>query len=352
MVQYSGIRFWKDDAAKERAIDRLVALRAGLRKDVSKASKQTSFHLATWNIRDFGGHGFNPSPRLDELLLYIAEIISAFDLVAVQEVNEDLREFEKLMRLLGPHWSYLVTDQSGNRERLAFVYDTRKILFRNLAGEVVLPEKKGKPVPQFNRTPYLVAFQAGWFKFNICTVHIYYGSASDTKQRIAEISNLTRFFTERQKKDGATYILLGDFNILKAGDPTMDAFVNGGFTVPPELHDPTAIASVNHYDQIALRESQRQVEIASAGVFQWQNYVFRDVEDYAVYKPFMKSKTGKAIKTDPSAYKKWRTWQMSDHKPLWTEIKMDFTEDYLNSLKPGENPLAKFPDKGTEPQHQ
>ena len=34
--------------------------------------------------------------------------------------------------------------------------------------------------------------------------------------------------------------------------------------------------------------------------FSWQNYVFRDVEDYAVYKPFMtsKTKTGKPIKTD------------------------------------------------------
>ena len=131
------------------------------------------------------------------MLLYIAEIISAFDLVAVQEVNEDLREFEKLMRLLGPHWSYIVTDQSGNMERLAFVYDTRKILFRNLAGEIVLPERKGKPVPQFNRTPYLVAFQAGWFKFNICTVHIFYGSATRHDSNASrEITNLAKFFTE------------------------------------------------------------------------------------------------------------------------------------------------------------
>jgi endonuclease/exonuclease/phosphatase family metal-dependent hydrolase len=356
MVQYSdsklGILSWEDDVTEERAVDRLIALRAGLRKEVSIANKQTSFHLATWNIRDFGGHGFNPSPRMPESLMYIAEIISAFDLVAVQEVNEDMREFEKLMQLLGPYWSYLVTDQSGNKERLAFVYDTRKILFRNLAGEIVLPGTKRKPVPQFSRTPYLVAFQAGWFKFNLCTVHIYYGSASDTEQRIAEISNLAKFFTERQKKDGATYILLGDFNILKAGDPTMDALVKGGFSVPPELHDSTALASVNHYDQIALRESKKQTEIAKAGVFQWQDYVFRGVDDYAAYKPFMKSKTGKAIKTDLSAYQKWRTWQISDHKPLWAEIKVDFTEDYLNSLRPGEKPLANFPDTSTEPRHQ
>ncbi len=34
---------------------------------------------------------------------------------------------------------------------------------------------------------------------------------------------------------------------------------------------------------------------------------------------------------------------MSDHLPLWTEIKMDFTESYLGSLRPGKTPLAKLP---------
>ena len=88
MVQYSGLRFWKDVGARDRAIDRLLALRAGLVKDVTPNNKQDSFHLATWNIRDFGGHRLNPSPRLPESLLYIAEVISSFDLVAVQEVTK------------------------------------------------------------------------------------------------------------------------------------------------------------------------------------------------------------------------------------------------------------------------
>ncbi len=34
---------------------------------------------------------------------------------------------------------------------------------------------------------------------------------------------------------------------------------------------------------------------------------------------------------------------MSDHLPLWAEIKMDFTNDYLNSLKTGHTPLANLP---------
>ncbi|MGH6921332.1 MAG: hypothetical protein ACREJ0_26955, partial [Geminicoccaceae bacterium] len=37
---------------------------------------------------------------------------------------------------------------------------------------------------------------------------------------------------------------------------------------------------------------------------------------------------------------KWRTWQMSDHLPMWVQLKVDFTEAYLDSLKPGQEPLA------------
>ncbi len=338
MVQYSSMRSWSDAAMRDRTLERLLALRGGLSQTVSPSNKTSSFHLATWNLRDFGGHRLNPSPRSKESLLYIAEIISAFDLVAIQEVNDDLAAFEALMRILGPRWNYLVTDTSGNMERLAFVYDTRKISFRHIAGEIVLPEVKGKPVAQFNRTPYLVSFQAGWFKFNLCTVHIYYGSAQDTAKRIAEIGAIAEFFTKRQKADGQTYILLGDFNILNPDDPTMKTLLGGGFEVPAELRDPTALNSVNYYDQIALRHAEKEVEIAKAGVFEWQKYVYRDPDDYDVYKP-MKPKG-----SDIAAYRTWRTWQVSDHKPLWAEIRTDFTDDYLASLKTGAAPLANFKD--------
>ena len=54
-----------------------------------------------------------------------------------------------------------------------------------------------------------------------CTVHIYYGSGQDTGPRKREIADIAEYFTARQKKDGETYILLGDFNILNPEDPTM-----------------------------------------------------------------------------------------------------------------------------------
>ena len=72
-----------------------------LREQLSEAlpAKDAEDHmlLGTWNIRDFGkaenlrkGRG----PRLPETHFYIAEVISRFDFVAVQEVN-DLPEWAR-----------------------------------------------------------------------------------------------------------------------------------------------------------------------------------------------------------------------------------------------------------------
>ena len=37
--------------------------------------------------------------------------------------------------------------------------------------------------------------------------------------------------------------------------------------------------------------------------------------------------------------KEWRTWQMSDHLPLFIELRIDFTEKYLKRIRVGEQPV-------------
>jgi hypothetical protein len=43
-------------------------------------------------------------------------------------------------------WKYLLTDvtegEPGNQERMAFLYDSRKVRFGGLAGEVMIPPRK------------------------------------------------------------------------------------------------------------------------------------------------------------------------------------------------------------------
>lgn len=93
MPMYWQLKRWKTED-RERVIDRIFVLRKHIAKSVPRRSASDTLLLATWNIRDFDSNKFKEGPRLAESFHYIAEIISAFDLVAIQEVNEDMRGFE------------------------------------------------------------------------------------------------------------------------------------------------------------------------------------------------------------------------------------------------------------------
>ncbi len=181
MPYYYGLRSYKK-ADRQRVINNILTLREQLKDEIPERTAQNTLLLATWNIRDFDSNKFGHGPREKESMYYIAEIIAAFDLVAVQEVNQDLRPLKKLLGILGAHWDYIVTDttegRSGNNERMAYLYDTNKVAFKNIAGELVLPQgqKVTEKGLQFARTPFMASFQSGWFRFFLTSVHIYYGS--------------------------------------------------------------------------------------------------------------------------------------------------------------------------------
>jgi hypothetical protein len=162
----------------------LLRLRQKLRESIPPKRMDGKLLLATWNIREFGGKKYKPRSR--QALFYLAEVISAFDLVAVQEVRSNLGDFNRLMKLLGSWWRYLLTDvtlgRRGNEERLAFLYDSRKVSFGGFASQVIMPpvakrKGTGSPARQPARTPFVVGFRCGWLKFTICTTHILYGVA-------------------------------------------------------------------------------------------------------------------------------------------------------------------------------
>jgi len=173
-----------DEPARTRAIERLLALREALRTQGPPPRSPGTLVLGTWNLREFDSGSWGL--RLPESYAYIAEVMDRFDLVAIQEVRSDLQALQQLQQRLGPDWSYLVSDvtegKAGNRERLAFLYDTTKVRFLGIAGELVLPPvtKGGIDVPaqQVARTPLMATFQVGWTKFVLATVHILYGEDS------------------------------------------------------------------------------------------------------------------------------------------------------------------------------
>lgn len=252
------------------------------------------------------------------------------------------------MKILGYHWDFISTDitegRSGNQERMIFVYDKRKVKFQNIAGEIVLPESSliGKE-KQFARTPFIVSFQANWFKFNLCTVHLYYGDKSEKKlkRRIEEIKKITEFLAKRADEEDISYIILGDFNIEDLEDETMKALLSGGFKIPNSLWGVSSTNTSTYFDQIAYREKDCRVKFGKrAGTFNFFNFVFQD-DEANTYFEYMDKKNrdislfGNVRDQDAKIkyYKKWRTWQMSDHFPLYVELIIDSSDEYLESLK-------------------
>ncbi|MBW8012670.1 MAG: endonuclease/exonuclease/phosphatase [Chloroflexi bacterium] len=338
----------------KRTLERLIALRGQLAREIPLRNLEDSLLLATWNIREFDSPAYGT--RLPESLYYIAEIISHFDLVAIQEVRKDLAAIDKVLGILGGYWKYLVTDvtkgSKGNKERLAYLYDSRKVRMGGLAGELVLPPTKSKdkdgkniylPATQISRTPFISGFKTGWTKFVLVTVHILYGeSSANDPERVKEIEQIAKFLNERSGDQSAwsrNFILLGDFNIFKTGDKTMRALTDNGFEIPEELlKNPSNAIETRHFDQIAFRvRKDRFADVTSqAGVFQFFRTVFRprDEEVYAekMGKGYIVDSKGKRRDANKKTnyYKTyWRTHQMSDHLPMWVEIKIDYSDEYL-----------------------
>lgn len=358
MPFYASLRREKPEV-RTRIAAGLVRLRAEIAKqNVPVRTVEGDVLVASWNIREFDSGKFGG--RTTDAFFYIAEILSHFDLIAIQEVREDLGALERVKSLLGGWWKYIVTDVAdrkggGNGERMAFLYDGRKVAFGGLAGEIVLGPHSGVDgkVLQFARTPFVCGFKSGWASFELCTVHIYYGTgAALDPRRLEEIEKLAGFFAERAKKsvtpraapsraatttattnaetaERDTLILLGDFNIFDPKDATLKAITDAGFAVPQALvnREGSNIDRSKFYDQIAVWRGRRFDETPRGGVLDYYQAVFR-AEDEALYAPAIPAaKSGRK----PS-YAAWKTYQMSDHLLLWAAFKVDYTDDYLVEL--------------------
>src|SRR5919108_2705914 len=362
--------YWREHpAARKRAAERLLKLRDALTEgpNAPPPRRLETLMLATWNLREFDSESWGE--RLPESYEYIAEIADRFDLVALQEVRGNLQALSVLTSRLGPDWRFLVSDvtrgSAGNQERLGFLSDSRKGNFLGIAGDLVLPPiqpkkqpgetKKPPPIPaqQVARTPLMAAFQVGWTKFILATVHILYGD--DTAEpigRIEEIRQVARFLRDRTDDPSErirNFIVLGDFNIFSDSDRTMLALTEeGGFTIPEGVKTvPGTNVSTDKkkYDQIAFRSRGARFEsTGQAGAFDYYTHVFT-ADDADVYRPYIDRyiadraaagfKSPKAPATPATArtqYRTWRTYQMSDHLPLWAEFRVDFSDDYLTEI--------------------
>src|SRR5262245_22104679 len=133
----------------------------------------TRLLVATWNIANFGAQERRPQD-----LRLIAEILSWFDVVAIQECRENYGDLANVAHTLGPPYRLLLSDAAGNNERMAFVYDSAKLALLEEIGEVSFPPSQLKHVKLlgitakfegWDRNPYFASFQASaQFAFSLC----------------------------------------------------------------------------------------------------------------------------------------------------------------------------------------
>ena len=332
MAFYHALRTYEDDPlypGKAAWIaDHLLELRKELFVSIQADRTPGTLIIGSWNIRAFD----EGKPRMDESYHYIAEIIDKFDICAVQEVKSDLGPLRRLVKLLGPSWEYFVTDVTdggpGNRERMAFLYNTNRVFFRSLIGELSLPREDLVRGNQIARSPFFASFQAGWFKFTLCSAHIIFGgSSSDDKSlRAEEIGMISKILAKRAKKEDEVYVFLGDMNIESTEDKMMKAMTDHGLYAPK--FGPTNMSGSKHFDQIAFTHEDVKTNLLRAGSFDWRDAVFGD-DDRDHYQVHAERARGKPYADWKKSYRNWTTHEMSDHLPIWIEIRTDYSDDYL-----------------------
>ncbi len=392
MAYYKPIRDIEPKKSRLRTLAGLKRLRVQLDDEMPQKTRDATLVLGTWNIRNFDDNRFMNGHRTSEDLHYIAEIISRFDVLAVQEVCNDTYPLERLMGFLGKDYDFIMTDvtegRGGNNERLGFIFDRSKVAFKGIAGELVLPmsmqiadDEKRR---QFARTPFMCSFQAGWFKFLFSTVHIYFGKSSGAAyaRRVNEIEKVAKFLADRAKSDDQNHILVGDFNIVKPGSPGFNALQKYRFEVHQNKEGSNKDQS-KFYDQISFRVRENELRFTGSdrckGVLQFFDSIYREA-DFPSYESDLKktirakieklqadiataeeklslthsqkTKTrltklldrknreigGWTARLQNSAelkdyfLREWRTFHGSDHLPLWVELEIDFSDAYLDHL--------------------
>lgn len=289
--------------------------------------------IGSWNIRNFGtiyeSWKENPkSPKRNlRAMAYIAEIVKMFDVIAIQEVKRSTIALRMLLEdFLGEDWGVIVSDVSGgdkgNKERLAYIYDKRRVQPSGLAGEIVLPPiKDGDPIEQFDRTPYIVGFKSAEENFALLTVHIRYGK--EPKDRLPELNRLAKYVAkeirDRTKTGGEekNLIVLGDFNIDTRGDnPLFKAFTSTGLYVPSQLQNLKTTYATNpkFYDQIAWFMGNLDLLMRErAGVINFSGAVYKEL----------------TLKN--------MSFRVSDHFPIWVEFIIDRSTEQM-AISLGEVP--------------
>lgn len=275
--------------------------------------------LATWNIANLG-----VQKRRESDYRLIAEIIGWFDVVAIQETNDNLDGLLAIMSLLPKRYRAIFSDPGGNRERYSVVFDTERVDLLDEVGRITVPPKDLKSVklPEvkrafegFDRNPYLVSFRAGKLEFVLANVHLYFGKENQEsiERRCLEAYAIGRWADLRRRGKYAytpNVLAMGDFNlpVRDETDPIFKALTRKGLHLPEHS---TKIGGSNlnddaQYDQMAVFPGPMEEAFEQSGIYDFDGALFRDLWG--------------TTKQEQTRFRSYVKYYLSDHRPLWAAL--------------------------------
>jgi endonuclease/exonuclease/phosphatase family metal-dependent hydrolase len=273
---------------------------------------------ATWNLANLGAQD-----RRDQDRELIAEVISWFDIVAIQECRENFGDLFDIHDKLPKSYRVIMSDASGNNERMAFLYRSNVLKPLEEIGEIAFPPSRYSSIKlpgitqQFNgfdRTPYLASFSAGNTSIMFVNVHLYYGDEKPESiaRRSLETFAVAKWSDLRNKSIYSftrELVAMGDFNMPKSepGDPIYQALTRLGLQLPEHSTQiASSISSDANYDQIAfLPKTTQDLFTGLKGVFDYDTVIFPDLWQGG---------------QNDKNFKAYLRYYISDHRPMWVQL--------------------------------
>ncbi len=312
------------------------------------ASTRDRLLLCSWNIANLGDHD-RPGAALE----ICAHLLRRFDLIAVQEVKEDARDFQSIVERMGSSFDFVMSDTAGNNERLAFVYRTGKVELGQLFGELALPArrfpKRTVRVPYrksrqdrvqtfrdmrfepFDRNPFIGNFRCHNIDLTLVNCHLYYGAKANSStekdrkkyaRRVLELYALARWaddYAESPHTYDPDVVLLGDMNVpaMHEQDPAYDALTDFGWqpqrfgTIAGGM---TNIRNSKTYDQVVFAPGDAESRVRQSGVFDFDNAVMK-----SRWRRLLREHEGNTRKAS-TAFFKYIQFYYSDHRLIWMQL--------------------------------
>ena len=255
---------------------------------LSIINAQTS--LLSWNLENYG------KSKSDAEIIYIANILKNYDIIAIQEVVAGYGGAQAVSKLAdelnrkGTQWDYVISDPTSSSayktERYAFIWKTSKV---KKVGRAWLEKKYHLEI---DREPFFCTFQSGNNQFTVANFH----AITKSKQPETEIKYFK--FLPAEYPD-LNIIFVGDFNcpqshsvfnpLKKMGYSS--SLVNQKTSLKQECKNGNCLAS--EFDNIYYNTAK--IKLKNSGVIPF-------------YQDFSSLKEARKI---------------SDHIPIWFEFSLN-----------------------------